>query len=196
MLHMEPARGRRMSVEEYFAFDASSEIKHEYVNGELVAMAGAEPEHNAIRDVFVGALARQLAGRPCLSFSADQRVRISETGVYAYPDIVVVCGRPMFDDAKPRSLLNPQVIVEVLSPSTELYDRVTKFSHYQRLPSIQEYVLVSTTQRRVDHYARSDGSRWTLTVHEETSTVELPTLEANVPLDEIYGKMALLQALP
>lgn len=191
---MEPARGLRMSVEEYLAFDGAAEVKHELVNGEVVAMAGAEPEHNAVCNALTAAVELRLRGRPCITFSPDQRILVDETGLYTYADLTVVCGPAQFDDAKPRTLLNPQVVFEVLSPSTEAYDRGAKFAHYRRRASLQEYVLVAWTERRVDHYQRADGGAWLLRAYEIGAELELPALGIRLPVAELYAKLDLLRA--
>lgn len=182
-----------MSLAEYLEMEADSKFKHEYVNGEAYAMAGADPRHVAICTSLVTALGRRLADRPCQVLAQDQRVCISETGLYTYPDIIVVCGELKLDRDRPRTLLNPQIIMEVMSESTEAYDRGAKFGHYRRLPSLQEYILVSTTERSIDHFRRSGPvSRhgdWTFI---PGSSLSSPFLAVEIPADEIYAKAELI----
>lgn len=175
-----------MSESEYLAWDLAHPEKHEYVDGEVVAMAGEDPAHTFLAGRLVAALGTRLRGRRCSVHASDLRVRIAETGLYAYPDLVVICGAPEYADTRPRSLLNPRVIVEILSETTQDYDRGAKFAHYQRRASVLEYVLVSCPERRVEHYRRLDTGQWLLTVVEGDAEVPFPCLECAVPLSELY----------
>ncbi len=177
----------RMSEADYLRFDLEhADGKHEYVNGEVIAMAGAHPAHTFLTSQLVIALGTRLRGRPCSVHASDLRVKVSETGMYAYPDLVVICGTPRFAPTNPPTLLNPKLVVEVLSPSTSEYDRGAKFAHYQRLSEVQEYLLVGCPDRRVEHYRRLATGQWLLTVVEGEGVLELPTFELSVPLDELY----------
>src|SRR4051794_31322851 len=113
----------KLTPAEYLTIERKAEVKSEYLNGEMFAMAGASPAHNVIKENLIGELYSRLKGGPCRSYSSDQRVKVSATGLYTYPDIMIVCGPPEFDDEDPNTLLNPQVIIEVLSESTADYDR-------------------------------------------------------------------------
>ncbi len=177
--------------EAYLALERKATTKSEYVNGEIYAMAGASREHNYIAGDLFGELRIQLRGRGCALFMSDMRVRISATGLYTYPDVVVACGKPRFEGAQSDVLLNPTVIFEVLSPSTEAYDRGAKFAHYRYLPSLQEYVLVAQDRMQVDHYARM-GNQWLLTAYNKPEEIlALPSIECNLPLAEIYAQVEL-----
>ena len=177
--------------EAYLALERKATTKSEYVNGEIYAMAGASREHNYIAGDLFGELRIQLRGRGCALFMSDMRVRISATGLYTYPDVVVACGKPRFEGAQSDVLLNPTVIFEVLSPSTEAYDRGAKFVHYRYLPSLQEYVLVAQDRMQVDHYARM-GNQWLLTAYNKPEEIlALPSIECNLPLAEIYAQVEL-----
>lgn len=177
--------------EEYLALERQAETKSEYVNGEIYAMAGASREHNYIAGDLFGELRSQLRGRNCKLFMSDMRVRVKPTGLYTYPDVVVVCGRPRFDDTQVDVLLNPTVIFEVLSDSTEAYDRGAKFAHYRYLESLQEYILIAQDRMQVDHYARM-GNQWLLTVFSHPDEVlSLPSIECAIPLSEIYAQIEL-----
>lgn len=171
--------------EEYLAYDLAHEGKHEFVNGEIVAMSGASEDHGLVVGNLHGALHQQLRGRPCRAFIADLRVRIDETGLYAYPDIVVTCGEREFAPTKPDSLLNPTVIFEVLSPSTENHDRGTKVAHYRRRPSLRDIVLVHPIARYVEHYARVSDNEWRI-VTLTSGDLALPSIGAKLPLAEIF----------
>lgn len=154
----------RFTVTEYLALEAVAEIKHEYIGGDIVAMAGAEPEHNLIAGNVRDALASGLAGQPCRTFTSDQRVFVEAVGEYFYPDVALTCVDPVYVDPKPRSLVNPQVIVEVLSDSTERKDRGEKWLAYQTIPALTDYVMVSSTRRKLEHYHRLPDGSWTLRV--------------------------------
>ena len=189
---MQAARTLSMTEAEYLEFDAASPGRYEFYNGEVVAMAGAEPEHGAVVAALSHAIGIRLEGRSCLVWSADQRVRVDETGLYAYPDLVAGCAPFRFADTHPRTLLNPVVVIEVLSASTETTDRGPKFAHFQSRPSVHEYVLVTASARRIEHYRRLDADRWELVVVTGTSTLSLPALGLSIPLDEVYRDAEML----
>ncbi|MBK7077636.1 MAG: Uma2 family endonuclease [Myxococcales bacterium] len=157
-----PARLRpRYSYAEYLAYERDSELKHEFDDGEIVAMAGGSRRHNALA-LRIGA-ALDAARRPgCVAFQSDQRVRVLATGKATYPDVSLVCGPIAGDPADPdgSTLTNPTLIVEVLSPATEAYDRGGKWQQYQLIPSLQEYVLVSQSEPRIEHYRRLPSGAW------------------------------------
>jgi Uma2 family endonuclease len=140
--------------QEYLALERKADYRSEYVNGQIFAMSGASREHNLITTNVTSGLHTQLRGRRCEVYSSDMRVKVHPTGLYTYPDVVVVCGEPAFEDGQLDTLTNPTVIVEVLSPSTEAYDRGDKFAYYRRLESLTDYVLVSQDKVRVEHYVR------------------------------------------
>ena len=194
---MEGAHRRRLTEHEYLVLERAGEVKHEYVGGEMVAMAGGSPRHNAICGNVVGVLRDLLRDRPCLVLPSDQRVQVEGTGLYTYPDVSVVCGRPRFSPKDDHTLLNPVLIVEVLSESTEAYDRGAKFAHYRRLQSLQEYIVVTAGEERIEHFCRQDGGTWLLTeVSGVDAAVELPVLGVSLPLAEVYAKLELLLPEP
>ena len=175
--------------EEYLALERIAHCKNEYLDGQIIAMAGASSEHNLIvGDIFYG-LYPELRQRGCLVYTSDMRVRPSPRDAYVYPDVVVVCGEPQFEDEAFDTLLNPIVIVEVLSPSTEAYDRGEKFTRYKQLPSLKEYVLVSQDNVHVEHHRRH-GAQWILS-HYRTLEEVLPlsSIECEVPLRDIYARI-------
>jgi Uma2 family endonuclease len=185
------ATKRIYTPEEYLALERKATTRSEYVNGEIYAMAGASREHNYIAGDLFGELRTQLRGRGCALFMSDMRIRVNPTGLYTYPDVVVACGQPRFDDAQVDVLLNPTVIAEVLSPSTEAYDRGAKFAHYRYLESLQEYVLIAQDRMWIEHFARM-GKQWLLTVFNRPGEVVLlPSIECAVPLSEIYARIEL-----
>ncbi len=179
----------RLTPVEYLALERKATTKSEYLNGYLYTMAGASREHNLITGNILGELRSQLKEQPCEVYANDMRLKSSPTGLYTYPDVVVVCGEPRFEDADFDTLLNPIVLVEVLSPSTETYDRGEKFAHYRRLESLQECLLVAQNRVRVEHYLRQ-GEQWLLTeLSHLDDTLHLVSIHCELPLREIYSKV-------
>jgi Uma2 family endonuclease len=182
----DPARKLSSTFPEYVAEEQVSGSKHEHLDGQIHAMAGGSPEHGLIA-INVGAeLRNKLLGRPCRVFSSDVRIRVRATGLATYPDISVVCGRVERDPEDQNTIVNPIVLVEVLSPSTEAYDRGEKFAHYRRIPSLREYVLVSQAKRRVEVFRRNEDPSWTLYEVQGSSSVELASVGCELALDELY----------
>lgn len=180
---------QRYSPEEYLALERQADRKSEYFNGFMFAMAGASREHNLIAGNVFGELRAQFKGRPCETYQSDMRVKVSETGLYTYPDVVAVCGERRFEDVSVDTLLNPTLIIEVLSESTETYDRGDKFAHYLRLESLQEYVMIAQDKARVEHYVR-EGDHWRYTDRRDLESVlELASIGCRVPLREIYDRV-------
>ncbi len=175
-----------LTPEEYIAAERKATLKSEYLSGEIVAMSGASDTHNLITMNTSNVLYNQLADRGCRVYASDMRVGISAGVSYFYPDIAVTCDKPRFEDDVFDTLINPQVIIEVLSDSTAGYDRGEKFIRYRQLESLQEYILISQDQVLVEHYLRQ-GERWVLT---EFSTLEnvlpLVSIEAELSLHQIY----------
>ena len=181
-----------VSEDEYLAFEDAADEKHEYVNGEVVAMAGGTPAHAVISMNLARVLGNQLLGRPCLVMSSDQRVNVDETGLYTYPDLTIVCGRPTYAPKSNITITNPVVLVEVLSQSTESYDRGAKFAHYRRLPSLQAYVLVGQEPRRIEVFHRTPAG-WLLT-EAEVGGIRIECLDVVLGVDEVYRGLELLEA--
>jgi Uma2 family endonuclease len=175
-----------VSYEEYLALEARSETKHEYVRGEVVAMAGGTPEHAALAMAMGIALGSALRGRPCRVYSSDLRVRVPETDLATYPDLAVVCGRLETAPDDADAATNPTLIVEVLSDRTESHDRGAKFAHYRRLPSLREYVLVSQSEPRIEVYRRNAEGRFELFESTAGQTFELASLGLALEVDTIY----------
>ncbi len=179
----------RYTPEEYLALERKADYKSEYVNGQIIAMAGASRQHNLIAGNLYREVSQQVRGRPCEAYISDMRVKVGSTGLYTYAHVVVVCGDIRFEDASHDTLLNPVVIVEVLSASTEAYDRGEKFAHYRRLESLQEYLLVAQDKVRLEHYVRQ-GSQWVLSeVSDLNDTVHLAAIGCEVVLQEVYDKV-------
>jgi Uma2 family endonuclease len=175
--------------EEYLALERKAEAKSEYLDGEIFAISGVSREHNLITGAVYRAISSRLEGRPCETFVADMRVKVSPTGLYTYPDVAAVCGEPRFEDAEVDTLLSPTLIVEVLAPSTERYDRGKKFGHYQRIESLREYVLVSQDAVFVQRFTRQDAG-WLLTSYlSRDDVVPLESVGIEVPLKDVYARV-------
>ncbi|MEX2174981.1 MAG: Uma2 family endonuclease [Pirellulaceae bacterium] len=188
---MSTAALRLLTEAEYLARERRAAYRSEFYRGEMFAMAGASREHNLISSNCVRHLGNQLDSGPCEVYSADMRVRISDTGLYAYPDVVVACGEPMFADDEDDVLLNPTLLIEVLSPSTANFDRGDKAAHYRRLPSLRELLLVEQDYPLVDHYIRQPGDEWLLRQAEGLeAAVELSSIGCRLTLAEIYARIA------
>ncbi|CAK0771343.1 putative restriction endonuclease domain-containing protein [Gammaproteobacteria bacterium] len=180
----------------YLTWERQQDTRHEFVNGEIYAMTGASRPHNIVNGNTFAALHAQMRGRPCEVYSNDMRVKVSETGMYTYPDIVAACGEPLFEDAEVDTLLNPVLIIEILSESTERYDRGAKFLHYRTLPSLQDYVLVAQSECRVEHYARQAGNRWLLMEYQDLGeTLSLTSVSCDLPLSGIYERTPVAGSL-
>lgn len=177
-----------MTEEQYLVFERAAEIRHEFLRGEIFAMAGASEGHNLASLNLATVLNLELREKPCRVYSNDMRVLAPRSRSYMYPDIVVACPPIEFQDDKRDTLLNPQVVVEVLSPSTASYDRGQKFDLYLQSESLRQYVLVNQDEPRVMSYIRqSDGVAWLMIPLEGLDAVlEFPTLGVSVPLSEIY----------
>jgi len=186
------ARKLSSTFAEYLAVDEAGELKHEYVNGEIFAMSGGTPEHSQIAASVIRELGSQLRGRPCVVYTSDLRVRVLATGLATYPDVTVICGPLERDPENRNTATNPVMIVEVLSDSTEDYDREEKLSHYRRIPSLREYLLVSQHERRIEHLGRNDDGSWTLRdVVAPGSSVQLPSIGCALSLDEVYRDLRM-----
>jgi Uma2 family endonuclease len=182
---------QRLAEAEYLEIERSAEFKSEFFAGEMFAMAGGSPTHNLIAGNVVRELGNQLKRRPCRVFPSNQRVKVSETGLYTYPDVTVVCGELRVDDERRDTLLNPTLIVEVLSESTEAYDRGDKFGHYRRLESLQEYVMIAQDRPRIERYTRrAESHEWLLLeVSDPRGVVVLPSVGCELALAEVYDKV-------
>ncbi|MGH9949189.1 MAG: Uma2 family endonuclease [Pyrinomonadaceae bacterium] len=180
----------KMSPTEYLKFERKSEIRHEYFDGEIFAMAGAKRNHNKVTTNLGGLIWQHLKGKDCESYSSDMRVYVPISGLYTYPDIVVVCGEPQFQDDVPDTLLNPTLLIEVLSDSTEGYDRGRKFQHYRSIESLREYVLVSQDHARIEKYVRQGDGFWVLSeAIGVESAITLESIACPIPLAEVYDKI-------
>jgi len=176
-----------LSPQEYLARERKATFRSEYYRGEMFAMSGATWEHTLIKDNLAGETRSQLKDGPCRVVTSDLRVKVDVTGLYTYPDLVIVCDEPRFEDEVFDTLLNPRVLVEVLSDSTEKYDRGTKFGHYRQVPSVREYILVAQDRPLVERYVRQADGGWLLTVFDDlTQTFAFDSVPVQVSLAEIY----------
>jgi Uma2 family endonuclease len=184
-----------VTPEEYLRLERQSEYKSEYVNGEIFAMTGASHKHNLVAGNIFGELRQQLKGRQCEAYVGDMRVKVTATGLYTYPDVVVVCGEPKFEDEYVDTLLNPTLLVEVLSQSTERYDRIAKSSYYRTLDSLAEHLLVAQDEIRVEQYVKQANGQWLLfECGSIDKVVELPSISCSLALRDVYDKVSLDKA--
>jgi Uma2 family endonuclease len=178
------------TLDEYLSFEASSNVKHEYLDGKIYAMAGGSPEHAALAAAVIGLLFAQLRSGQCRALDADLRVRVPATGLLTYPDVTVVCGPREVDAKDPLAVNNPTLIVEVLSPSTEEYDRGEKFEHYQRLPSLRQYVLVSAASERTIEVRTRTESGWSRSLMRDGEAAKLESIAATLDVRELFDSAA------
>ena len=179
----------RVTPQEYLERERAAEYKSEYWDGEIVAMAGASRRHNRITLNIGSGLTARLAGTPCDPYVNDLRVRVSSTK-YFYPDVVVTCGNPVFEDSELDTLLTPQVVMEVLSPSTQAKDKDEKFAWFRQVSSVTDYVTVSQVQMLVEHYARQESGQWLFTeLRGPDSLLRLLSIGCELPLSEIYARV-------
>jgi Uma2 family endonuclease len=181
----------RYTPEQYLALERRADFKSEYDGGFITAMAGASRVHNLIAGNLHGEIRSQLKGRPCEVYMGDLRLCVNSTGLYTYPDVMAVCGEREYLDAEVDTLLNPTLIVEVLSSTTESYDRGRKFGHYRRLASLKEYVMVAQDEINVERYTRR-GDDWVLSEFTSLDDIlRLESINCEVPLREIYDRVEL-----
>ena len=194
---MSVAEKLKITEEEDLAAERQSELKHEFFDGELFAMAGGTRRHSLIATNLAGELRSLLKGKLCQVLNSDMRLKIEASGLYTYPDVQVGCGRLRFEEAEEDTLLNPKIIVEVLSDSTAAWDRGGKFWHYRHLDSFTDYVLISQDASQVEHYTRqSNGHLLFETLEGAKAVLALPSIKARVPVREIYANTGLKPGAP
>lgn len=193
--HPQPTAGP-LTAEEYLRRERAAETRSEFSGGEIVAMSGATEAHNLVTLGIAAALRAELRGRPCRVYMADMRVKVSARGAYRYPDVAALCGEPRFEDERRDTLLNPALLVEVLSESTERVDRGEKFAEYRRLESLQEYLLVSQARPWVERYERH-GDVWVLSeAMGLDAEVVLSSVGCTLALRDVYGGVDLEAPTP
>ena len=178
-----------LTPEEYLTWERKQPFKNEYYNGQIIVMSGASRAHNRITVDITTQLNNQLMEGECEVFASEMRVRTSPEVSYFYPDVIVVCGEPRFEDDTFDTLLNPIVVIEVLSPSTAAFDRGEKFEHYKQLASLQEYILISQGSVRVEHYSRQETQWGHDTFQRLEDVLSFPSIECEVPLRAIYRRV-------
>lgn len=175
--------------EEYLALERAAPHRSEYIGGEIYAMAGASEAHNLIALNAIASLRAQTRGR-CRAYLSEMRVRVPATRLYTYPDGILVCGQCLFDDALRDTLLNPTLLIEVLSDSTERYERGQKFAHYRQLASLQEYLLIAQDEARIERFLRQPSGEWLLTIVEGVeASLHLPSVACTLALAEVYEEV-------
>lgn len=176
-----------VSEEEFARLEESSNTKHEYYQGRLYAMSGGSNRHAVLCTNAAITTGSRLRGKPCRAVGSEQRVKIEATGLQTYPDVSVYCPPARFEGKSDEVLLNPVLIIEVLSPSTENYDRTTKFAHYQQISSLTDYLLITQDRVLVEHFHRQDADGWLLrSYNARESSIALPDFDLVLPLDELY----------
>ena len=184
-----------LTPEEYVNRERKSDYRSEFYAGQVFALAGGSRSHNLIVTNVIAELRNQLRQRPCRVYPSDMRVRVPETGLYTYPDVVVACGQERFDDQQQDTLLNPTLLVEVLSKSTENFDRGKKFKHYRTLESLAEYILISQNSYHLEHYIRQPDQQWLLSEADDVQDmIHLPEIDCTLRLADVYEKVDIALA--
>jgi Uma2 family endonuclease len=174
----------------YLEIDRQSAFKNEFVDGQIFAMTGASRKHNLITSNVNYSLNLQLKGRKCEVYASDMRVRVSSSGLYTYPDVVVVCGPPIFEDKESDTLTNPAVLIEVLSKSTEAYDRGEKSGRYRKLDSLSEYILISQEKPHIEHFVRQPDNHWLLSeAYDLQAEIDLISIGCKLAMTDVYDKV-------
>ena len=179
-----------VTPEEYLALERKAEYKSEYLHGEIFAMTGASRKHNLIAVNIAGELNRQLKGKTCEVYASGMRVKVAASGLYTYPDVVVAGGEPQFEDDYFDTLLNPAVLFEILSKTTERYDRIAKSGYYRGVESLAAHLLVAQDEIRVEQYVKQVDGQWALTeTRAIDGTIELHSIDCTLALGDIYDKV-------
>ncbi len=190
-----PAPTRRPAEADYLAQERTAEFKSEYFEGEIFAMAGGTPQHSLIATNLAREFGNRLKGGLYVAYNGDLRIKIEATGLCTYPDLSVICGALQFAAGTDDTVVNPAVLVEVLSDSTEAYNRGTKFAHYRQIPSLQEYLLVSQKGPRLEQFIRQADGRWLLNeVAGMERHLELPSLRISISPAEVFAKVTFVPA--
>jgi Uma2 family endonuclease len=179
---------KHVTEAEYLAFERESQERHEFYKGEIFLMSGASFKHNIIEDNIRGGLHAFLKGKKCRSFGSNLRIHIPQNSLYTYPDVLIVCDEPKFVDGEFDTLLNPAVIIEILSPSTANYDRGAKFDLYREIESLQEYILLDSSTTHFVHYIKNPDSTWTLSESKNTEDpFFITSIQLQIPLSDVYS---------
>src|SRR6059036_3114767 len=185
----------RLTETEYLEMERAAEFKSEFFDGEMFAMAGGTPQHSLIATNLAREFGNRLKSGHCVAYNADLRIKIEATGLCTYSDLSVICGPLQLAQGTDDTILNPTLLAEVLSDSTEAYDRGKKFEHYRRIPSLQQYLLVSQKEARIEQFIRQADGRWLLSEAAGLdATLELPSLQISLPLAEVFAKVKFVPA--
>ena len=178
---------------EYLAMETVADYKSEYYNGEIFAMSGGTADHSLIAVNISSGLSQRLAPTPCRVFNSDMRLNVERSGLYTYPDVMVICGKIEFVKRRDDTVTNPLLIVEVLSESARDYDRGAKFNFYKQIPTLREYVVVESVRPTVECYRRTEDDKWQIEIHEDLdATVTLASVACEITLRQIYSKASWL----
>ncbi|MGH9752817.1 MAG: Uma2 family endonuclease [Blastocatellia bacterium] len=193
-----PQKIYHYTPEEYLAFERAADTKHEYIDGQIYAMAGGSPLHNQICFNTNVAVGMQLRGTDCIGYTSDQKIRTDPMDLFSYPDLTIVCGKPIFHDRHNDVILNPKVVIEVLSPKTEDYDRSEKLTRYQAIKSVADYILISQTRPSVEHFVRQKGKRqWLFTIETEMEAeIFIVSINCKLKLADIYDRVVFPLSKP
>ena len=190
-----PQTSRRLTEAEYLEIERAAEFKSEFFDGEMFAMAGGTPQHSLIATNLAAEFQNRLKNHACTAYNTDLRIKVEATGLLTYPDLSVICGPLQFAEGTDDTVMNPTVLVEVLSNSTEAYDRGRKFEHYRQIPTLQEYLLVSQLEPRIEQFVRQSDGRWLLNeAAGMQKKLELPSLKITIALSEIFAKVNFVPA--
>ncbi len=180
----------RFTPEQYLQQERQADYRSEYLSGEIFAMAGATEAHNLIVTNVISELHSQLRGRPCRTYPSDMKVEVEPSGLFTYPDVSVVCGQPRFHDVRRDMVQNPILVVEVLSPSTEAYDRGAKFAQYRRMASLMDYLLISPSEYRAELFVRQPDNQWLLSeVTGDLQSIVIVSIGCELKMAEIYDRV-------
>jgi len=180
----------RLTEAEYLQIERAAELKSEYFDGEMFRMAVSPPEHSLIGTNIAAHFSTQLKNRPCVAYNADLRMKIENTGLYTYPDLSIICGSLQFAEGTDDTVVNPSVLVEVISDSTEAYDRGRKFAHYRQIPTLTEYLVVSQKEARIEKFSRQPTGQWILSeANGLEATMEVPSLGIAISLSEVFANV-------
>jgi len=194
---MSSASKTKLSVADYLAFERGSETKHEFFGGDVFAMAGGSPAHNLIASNFIREAGNALKERPCVVYTSDLRVKVEPTGLYTYPDLTIVCGQQEFDDDQGDTLVNPTILIEVLSKSTAAYDRGTKSKHYRKMKSLRAVLFIEQDSPSVEVIRLQPDGNWVLSDSSELSdSIEIEPLGISIPLAEIFRNVTFSAPSP
>jgi len=193
---MSSAAKAKITVQEYLAMERVSEIKHEFYDGDIFDMTGGTPAHSLIASNIIREAGNALKSRPCVVFNSDLRVKVNPSGLYTYPDVTIVCGQQQFDDDQRDTLVNPTVIVEVLSKSTAIYERGAKSKQFRKIESLQALILVEQDSPVVEVYRRQPEGNWLLTEATDLSeSIAIQPLGISIPLNEIYRNVTFPESI-